>query len=124
LWACPLHKYLRTHWALVWMGVLLGVAGFLLLLLLKKENVKGPLRGRRGLLLPAAEPVAEQVVCALRAARHPLGLAVAAAPGGGSGVAALGPLPWLHVQHRRALRDDDTIVFVLSPAAVAAAHRW
>ncbi|XP_068010257.1 interleukin-17 receptor C isoform X2 [Melanerpes formicivorus] len=152
LWACPLHKYLRTHWALVWMGVLLGVAGFLLLLLLKKENVKGwlkslrtgyssegwvlsgvsgtesppsgPLRGRRVLLLHAAEPVAEQVVCALMAALHPLGLAVAAAPGGGSGVATLGPLPWLHVQHHRALRDDDTIVFVLSPAAVAAAHRW
>ncbi|NXU36212.1 I17RC protein, partial [Drymodes brunneopygia] len=41
LWACPLHKYLRTHWALVWMGVLLGTACLLLLLLVKKEEVKG-----------------------------------------------------------------------------------
>ncbi|NXS25227.1 I17RC protein, partial [Mystacornis crossleyi] len=41
LWACPLHKYLRTHWALVWMGVLLGAACLLLLLLMKKEDIKG-----------------------------------------------------------------------------------
>ncbi|NXF48906.1 I17RC protein, partial [Oceanites oceanicus] len=41
LWACPLHKYLRTRWALAWMGVLLGAACLLLLLLLKKEDVKG-----------------------------------------------------------------------------------
>ncbi|KAF1490733.1 Interleukin-17 receptor C, partial [Megadyptes antipodes antipodes] len=40
LWACPLHKYLRARWALVWMGVLLGAACLLLLLLLKKD-VKG-----------------------------------------------------------------------------------
>ncbi|NXD81695.1 I17RC protein, partial [Halcyon senegalensis] len=41
LWACPLHKYLRTRWVLAWMGVLLGAACLLLLLLLKKEDVKG-----------------------------------------------------------------------------------
>ncbi|NXG72817.1 I17RC protein, partial [Baryphthengus martii] len=40
-WACPLHKYLRTRWALAWMGVLLGATCLLLLLLLKKEVVKG-----------------------------------------------------------------------------------
>ncbi|NWZ79525.1 I17RC protein, partial [Poecile atricapillus] len=41
LWACPLQKYLRTHWALVWMGVLLGATCLLLLLLVKKEDMKG-----------------------------------------------------------------------------------
>ncbi|NXI32706.1 I17RC protein, partial [Sterrhoptilus dennistouni] len=41
LWACPLHKYLHTHWALVWMGVLLGATCLLLLLLMKKEDMKG-----------------------------------------------------------------------------------
>ncbi|NWU57061.1 I17RC protein, partial [Dromas ardeola] len=41
LWACPLHKYLRARWALAWMGGLLGTACLLLLLLLKKEDVKG-----------------------------------------------------------------------------------
>ncbi|KAF1649603.1 Interleukin-17 receptor C, partial [Eudyptes chrysocome] len=123
LWACPLHKYLRARWALVWMGVLLGAACLLLLLLLKKD-VKGPLRGRRALLVHAAEPAAERAACALTAALHPLGLTVAAAPGGGSGVAAWGPLPWLHAQHRRALREGDTVILLLSPAAVAAAHRW
>ncbi|XP_075014897.1 interleukin-17 receptor C [Calonectris borealis] len=137
LWACPLHKYLRGRWALAWMGVLLGAACLLLLLLLKKEDVKGwlkslradygsegPLRGRRALLVHAAEPAAERAACALMAALHPLGLAVAVAPGGGSGVAAWGPLPWLHAQHRRALRDGDTVILLLSPAAVAAACRW
>ncbi|XP_054137176.1 interleukin-17 receptor C [Melozone crissalis] len=137
LWACPLHKYLRTHWALVWMGVLLGAACLLLLLLMKKEDMKGwlkslragygssgPLQGRRALLVHAAEPVAERAACALMAALHSLGLAVVAAPGGGSGVAALGPLPWLHAQHHRALRDSDTIILLLSPAAVAAAQQW
>ncbi|KAM6343973.1 interleukin-17 receptor C isoform 2-T2 [Alca torda] len=137
LWACPLHKYLRARWALAWMGVLLGAACLLLLLLLKKEDVKawlkslradysseGPLRGRRALLVHAAEPAAERAACALTAALRPLGLAVSAAPGGGSGVAAWGPLPWLHAQHRRALRDGGTIILLLSPAAVAAARRW
>ncbi|NXS44210.1 I17RC protein, partial [Balaeniceps rex] len=47
LWACPLHKYLRTRWALAWMGVLLGAACLLLLLLLKKEDVKGWLKSLR-----------------------------------------------------------------------------
>ncbi|NXO13556.1 I17RC protein, partial [Oriolus oriolus] len=47
LWACPLHKYLRTHWALVWMGVLLGSACLLLLLLMKKEDMKGWLKSLR-----------------------------------------------------------------------------
>ncbi|XP_056357685.1 interleukin-17 receptor C isoform X2 [Oenanthe melanoleuca] len=137
LWACPLHKYLRTHWALMWMGVLLGAACLLLLLLMKREDMKGwlkslragygskgPLQGRRALLVHAAEPVAERVACALMAALHSLGLTVVAAPGGGSGVAALGPLPWLHAQHHQALRDSDTIILLLSPAAVAAAHQW
>lgn len=58
------------------------------------------------------------------AALRPLGLAVVAAPGGGSGVAAWGPLPWLHAQHHRALRDGDTVILLLSPAAAAAACRW
>ncbi|XP_075288755.1 interleukin-17 receptor C [Opisthocomus hoazin] len=137
LWACPLHKYLRARWALAWMGVMLGAACLLLLLLLKKEDVKGwlkslragygseaPLRGRRALLVHAAEPSAERAACALTAALRLLGLVVAAVPGGGSGVAAWGPLPWLHAQHRRALRDGDTIIILLSPAAVAAACQW
>ncbi|NXU82030.1 I17RC protein, partial [Oreotrochilus melanogaster] len=110
LWACPLHKYQRTHWALVWMGVLLGTTCLLLLLLLKKEDLKGLLRGQRALLVHAAEPAAERAACAMMSALRPLGLPVAAAPGGGSGVAAWGPLPWLHAQHRRALRDGDTII--------------
>ncbi|NXF12227.1 I17RC protein, partial [Smithornis capensis] len=47
LWVCPMHKYLRAHWALVWMGVLLGAACVLLLLLLKKEDMKGWLKSLR-----------------------------------------------------------------------------
>ncbi|XP_068551077.1 interleukin-17 receptor C [Anas acuta] len=137
LWACPMHKYLRTRWALAWMGLLLGAACILLLLLLKKEDLKGwlkslragygneaPLRGRRMLLLHAAEPAAERAACALAAALRPLGMAVVAAPGGGTGAAAWGTLPWLHAQHRRALRAGDTILILLSPAAEAAARRW
>ncbi|XP_072203636.1 interleukin-17 receptor C [Excalfactoria chinensis] len=137
LWACPMHKYTRARWALAWLGVLLCAACILLLLLLKKDDVKGwlkslragcgskaPLRGRRSLLLHAAEPVAERAACALAAALRPMGMAVVAAPGGGGGVAAWGPLPWLHALHRRALRGGDTIVLLLSPAAEAAARRW
>ncbi|NWU89128.1 I17RC protein, partial [Upupa epops] len=47
LWACPMHKYLRARWALVWMGVLLGTVCLLLLFLLKKEDVKGWLKSLR-----------------------------------------------------------------------------
>ncbi|XP_021265701.1 interleukin-17 receptor C [Numida meleagris] len=137
LWACPMHKYMRARWALAWLGVLLCAACILLLLLLKKEDVKGwlkslragcgskaPLRGRRALLLHAAEPVAERAACVLTAALRSVGMAVVAAPGGGSGMAAWGPLPWLHALHRRALRGGDAIVLLLSPAAEAAARRW
>ncbi|NXS28899.1 I17RC protein, partial [Pomatostomus ruficeps] len=46
LWACALHKYLRTRWALVWMGVLLGAACLLLRLLMKKD-MKGWLKSLR-----------------------------------------------------------------------------
>ncbi|KAM6414029.1 LOW QUALITY PROTEIN: interleukin-17 receptor C [Rhynochetos jubatus] len=137
LWACPLHKYLHGRWALAWMGALLGAACLLLLLLLKKEDVKGwlkslradygseaPKKGRRALLVHAAEPAGERAACALTAALRPAGLAVTAVPGGGSGAAAWGTLPWLHAQHRRALRDGDTVILLLSPAAAAAALRW
>ncbi|XP_064375109.1 interleukin-17 receptor C isoform X2 [Dromaius novaehollandiae] len=137
LWACPLHKYLHARWALAWMAALLCATCILLLLLLKQEDVKGwlktlragcspqgPARGRRALVLHAAEPSAERAACALAAALRPLGLAAAAAPGGGTAAAARGPLPWLHAQHRRALRGGDTVVLLLSPAAAAAARRW
>ncbi|NXO05266.1 I17RC protein, partial [Rhinopomastus cyanomelas] len=47
LWACPMHKYVHARWALAWMGVLLGAACILLLLLLKKEDVKGWMKSLR-----------------------------------------------------------------------------
>ncbi|NWU80433.1 I17RC protein, partial [Onychorhynchus coronatus] len=47
LWACPMHKYLRARWALVWMGVLVVAACLLLLLVLKKEDMKGWLKSLR-----------------------------------------------------------------------------
>ncbi|NWS48836.1 I17RC protein, partial [Probosciger aterrimus] len=47
LWACPMHKYLRARWVLAWMGVLLGAACLLLVLLLKKEHIKGWLKSLR-----------------------------------------------------------------------------
>lgn len=72
----------------------------------------------------AAEPLAERAACALLAALQSLGVTAVAVPGGGTGVAALGPLPWLHAQHHRALRDGDSIILLLSPAAAAAAHQW
>lgn len=37
--SCPAD--LHAHWVLAWMGVLLGAACILLLLLLKKEDLKG-----------------------------------------------------------------------------------
>lgn len=50
-WALtPSHRPadLRTRWALAWMGLLLGAACILLLLLLKKEDLKGERGARRG----------------------------------------------------------------------------
>ncbi|OXB78677.1 UNVERIFIED_CONTAM: hypothetical protein H355_002642 [Colinus virginianus] len=47
LWACPMHKYVRARWALAWLGVLVCAACILLLLLLKKEDVKGWLKSLR-----------------------------------------------------------------------------
>ncbi|NXC49847.1 I17RC protein, partial [Penelope pileata] len=47
LWACPMHKYLHVRWALAWLGGLLCTACILLLLLLKKEDVKVWLKSLR-----------------------------------------------------------------------------
>ncbi|XP_010725233.2 interleukin-17 receptor C, partial [Meleagris gallopavo] len=47
LWACPMHKYMRARWALAWLGVLVCTACILLLLLLKKEDVKVWLKSLR-----------------------------------------------------------------------------
>lgn len=44
--SCPAD--LHTRWALVWMGVLLGAACLLLLLLMKKEDMKGEWRTSGG----------------------------------------------------------------------------
>ncbi|EQB76957.1 hypothetical protein CB1_000105016 [Camelus ferus] len=44
LWACPMDKYVHQRWALVWLACLLLAAVLFLLLLLKKNHVKGWLR--------------------------------------------------------------------------------
>ncbi|ELK34353.1 Interleukin-17 receptor C [Myotis davidii] len=44
LWACPMDKYIHQRWALVWLACLLFAAVLFLLLLLKKDHVKGWLR--------------------------------------------------------------------------------
>uniref|UniRef100_A0A8B9TGC0 Interleukin-17 receptor C/E N-terminal domain-containing protein n=1 Tax=Anas platyrhynchos TaxID=8839 RepID=A0A8B9TGC0_ANAPL len=96
LWACPMHKYLRTRWALAWMGLLLGAACILLLLLLKKEDLKGWLKSLRAGYrqrspsagtphAPAARSRAggrARRLLPWQAALRPLGMTVVAAPGG------------------------------------------
>ncbi|XP_068264999.1 interleukin-17 receptor C isoform X2 [Nyctibius grandis] len=70
LWACPLHKYLRARWVLAWMGVLLGATCLLLLLLLKKEDVKGwmkSLRAGYGSEAAPCEAFAAALSCAVPA---------------------------------------------------------
>lgn len=52
--SCPAD--LRTHWALVWMGVLLGATCLLLLLLMKKEDMKGEWYTSGGCAWPGTPP--------------------------------------------------------------------
>ncbi|XP_059571954.1 interleukin-17 receptor C isoform X2 [Alligator mississippiensis] len=121
-WACSLDKYVRSRWGLAWAGGLLCAAGALLLLLLNKEHLKGPLRGRRVLVLYAA---AEQgAAAALGAELRARGAAAALEQWSRAELSARGALAWLHAERRRALRDGGAVLLLLSPGAAERCAGW
>uniref|UniRef100_A0A8C0CTI9 Interleukin 17 receptor C n=1 Tax=Balaenoptera musculus TaxID=9771 RepID=A0A8C0CTI9_BALMU len=127
LWACPMEKYIHRRWALVWLACLLLAAVLFLLLLLKKNHVKGDsrlrscsvlshsaARSRAALLLYSADDAGfERLVGALASAlfhRREL--------------SAQGPLAWFHAQRRQTLQEGGVVVLLFSPGAVALCREW
>ncbi|XP_043375178.1 interleukin-17 receptor C isoform X2 [Dermochelys coriacea] len=137
-WACSLEKYLRAHWALAWMGGLLSTFCILLLLLLKKENLKGwlkmlkedyssggVLRGRRALILYSPDHASfERLVSTLACALTRLQLAVSVELWSRAELCAIGPMQWFHAQRLRVLQEGGTVVLLFSRGAVARCTEW
>ncbi|XP_037761154.1 interleukin-17 receptor C isoform X3 [Chelonia mydas] len=137
-WACSLEKYLRAHWVLAWMGGLLSTFCILLLLLLKKENLKGwlkmlkedyssggVLRGRRALILYSPDHAGfERLVSTLACALTRLQLAVSVELWSRAELCAMGPMQWFHAQRLRVLQEGGTVVLLFSRGAVARCTEW
>uniref|UniRef100_A0A8C8Z5W1 Interleukin-17 receptor C n=1 Tax=Prolemur simus TaxID=1328070 RepID=A0A8C8Z5W1_PROSS len=138
LWACPMDKYIHKRWALVWLACLLFAAVLFLLLLLKKEHVKGWLRllkqdvrsgattrGRAALLLYSADDAGfERLVGVLASALCQLPLRVAVDLWSRRELSAQGPLAWFHAQRLQTLQEGGMVVLLFSPGAVALCSEW
>uniref|UniRef100_A0A6I8NEH9 Interleukin-17 receptor C n=1 Tax=Ornithorhynchus anatinus TaxID=9258 RepID=A0A6I8NEH9_ORNAN len=119
---------LDTHvrWALAWLACLLTAACvLLLLLLLKRDRVKGPCQGRSTLLLYSPDDRGfERLVGALASALHRLQLSVAVDLWHRQELSARGPLAWFHAQRRQVLQDGGVVVLLFSHGAVAFCQEW
>uniref|UniRef100_A0A674JPC5 Interleukin-17 receptor C n=1 Tax=Terrapene triunguis TaxID=2587831 RepID=A0A674JPC5_9SAUR len=116
---------LRARWALAWMGVLLSTFCILLLLLLKKENLKGVLRGRCALILYSPDHAGfERLVSTLACALTRLQLAVSVELWSRAELCAIGPMQWFHAQRLRVLQEGGTVVLLFSRGAVARCTEW
>ncbi|XP_014653110.1 PREDICTED: interleukin-17 receptor C isoform X3 [Ceratotherium simum simum] len=125
LWACSMDKYIHQRWVLVWLACLLFAAALFLLLLLKKDHVKGTARGRAALLLYSADDAGfERLVGALASALCQLPLRVAVDLWSRRELSAQGPLAWFHAQRRQTVQEGGTVVLIFSPGAVALCHEW
>nr|XP_012616038.1 interleukin-17 receptor C isoform X1 [Microcebus murinus] len=138
LWACPMHKYIHKRWALVWLACLLFAAVLSLLLLLKKDHVKGWLRFLKqdvrsgasarapaALLLYSADDAGfERLVGVLASALCRLPLRVAVDLWSRRELSAQGALAWFHAQRLQTLQEGGVVVLLFSPGAVAMCSEW
>nr|KAF6310527.1 interleukin 17 receptor C [Myotis myotis] len=138
LWACPMDKYIHQRWALVWLACLLFAAVLFLLLLLKKDHVKGWLRllkedvysgaaarGRAALLLYSADDAGfERLVGTLASALCQLPLRVAVDLWSRRELSAQGSLAWFHAQRLQILQEGGVVILLFSPGAVALCQEW
>ncbi|XP_034962768.2 interleukin-17 receptor C isoform X2 [Zootoca vivipara] len=138
LWACSLQKYSRRRWALAWMMALLGTCSILLVLLLKKEELKrwyrilkddyssgGALRGRHILVLYSPDHTGfERLVGTLAGALARLQLTVSLELWSRGELRSLGPMQWLHAQRHRVLQEGGAVVLLFSRGARAACSEW
>ncbi|XP_023366422.1 interleukin-17 receptor C [Otolemur garnettii] len=129
---------IHKRWALVWLACLLVAAVLFLLLLLKKEHVKGWLRllkqdvrsgattrGRAALLLYSADDEDfERLVGVLASALCQLPLRVAVDLWSRRELSAQGPLAWFHAQRLQTLQEGGVVVLLFSPGAVALCSEW
>ncbi|XP_014398179.1 PREDICTED: interleukin-17 receptor C [Myotis brandtii] len=127
LWACPMDKYIHQRWALVWLACLLFAAVLFLLLLLKKDHVKGWLR-----LLK------EDVYSGGECEQAPGGGAAPSGPGlrpshiflpplfslAAAELSAQGSLAWFHAQRLQILQEGGMVILLFSPGAVALCQEW
>ncbi|XP_029140683.1 interleukin-17 receptor C [Protobothrops mucrosquamatus] len=138
LWACSVEHYHRTYWVLIWLVTLLGSCSVLLIVLFKKELVKGwfkilkedyssrgTLQGRRILLLYSPDHEGyERVVGTLADALTQLQLSVSLELWSRGELGSLGPMQWFHAQRRLVLQEGGVIVLLFSHGAMASCAEW
>ncbi|XP_061478079.1 interleukin-17 receptor C [Rhineura floridana] len=125
LWACSVEKYGRNHWVLTWLIALLGISSILVVLLLKKEALRGVLQGRHILILYSPDYAGfEHLVGTLAGALAQLHLAVSVELWSRGELGSLGPMQWLHAQRRRVLQEGGAVVLLFSHGAAASCSEW
>ncbi|KAG8127897.1 hypothetical protein E2320_014772 [Naja naja] len=138
LWACSVEHYPRTYWVLIWLVTLLGSCSVLLMLLFKKEAVKGwfkilkedyssrgMLQGRQVLILYSPDHEGyERVVGILADALTQLQASVSLELWSRRELGSLGPMQWFHAQQRLVLQEGGVIVLLFSHGAVASCAEW
>ncbi|XP_066469099.1 interleukin-17 receptor C [Tiliqua scincoides] len=138
IWACSLEKYHRKHWTLACIVTFLGICSLLLVVLLKKDTLKGWLRKlkedyssggalpRRHILILYSPDHAgfERLVAALASTLTRLQLTVSLELWSHGERGSLGPMQWLHAQRLRVLKEGGAIVLLFSQGAVASCAEW
>ncbi|XP_026573691.1 interleukin-17 receptor C isoform X2 [Pseudonaja textilis] len=137
-WACSVEHYPRTYWVLIWLVTLLGSCCVLLMLLFKKEAVKGwfkilkedyssrgMLQGRQVLILYSPDHEGyERVVGVLADALTQLQASVSLELWSRGELGSLGPMQWFHAQRHLVLQEGGVIVLLFSHGAVASCAEW
>ncbi|XP_026538427.1 interleukin-17 receptor C isoform X2 [Notechis scutatus] len=137
-WACSVEHYPRTYWVLIWLITLLGSCCVLLMLLFKKEAVKGwfkilkedyssrgMLQGRQVLILYSPDHEGyERVVGILADALTQLQASVSLELWSRGELGSLGPMQWFHAQRHLVLQEGGVIVLLFSHGAVASCAEW
>ncbi|XP_058025238.1 interleukin-17 receptor C [Ahaetulla prasina] len=138
VWACSVEHYPRTYRVLIWLVTLLGSCSILLMLLFKKEAVKGwfkilkedyssrgMLQGRQVLILYSPDHEGyERVVGILADALTQLQVSVSLELWSRGELGSLGPMQWFHAQRRLVLQEGGVIVLLFSHGAVASCAEW
>ncbi|XP_069502280.1 interleukin-17 receptor C [Ambystoma mexicanum] len=135
---CSLDQYVRQHWALAWVGLLLAICTICLILMLKRKELQGCIhflkkdysssglfQNRRILLLYSPDDDSyRKLIGSLASALCELRLAVVVDLWHHGELDRLGPMQWFHLQRKQVLEEGGMIVLLFSKGALSVCGNW